>query len=65
MRKLTALLNDQTGFILRKEDPDLGCDYMVELVAGSGAAASKFPLQLKSIETDNARSRGEIYLLPG
>jgi hypothetical protein len=51
VRKLLALLNERTGFIPRKEDPDMGCDYMVELVAGTGVTGSKFPLQLKSIET--------------
>ncbi|HET6252995.1 MAG TPA: DUF4365 domain-containing protein [Puia sp.] len=60
VRKLMALLNDQTGFILRPEDPDLGCDYMVEVVAYSGATGSKFPLQLKSIDRVNLVGDGKF-----
>jgi len=60
VRKLAALLNDQTGFILRKEDPDLGCDYMVELVSKSSATGLKFPLQLKSIAKINMVENGKF-----
>ena len=49
-RKVDALLNLDTGFISRKEIPDKGCDYMIELVVNSRASGHKFPLQLKSIE---------------
>jgi|GEM_PF-4389277 len=60
VRKLMALFNDQMGFIPRPEDPDLGCDYMVEIVARSGATGSKFPLQLKSIDQVNLVGDGKF-----
>lgn len=50
-QSLERLLNDHIRFIARKENPDKGCDYMCEIVVSSGADASKFPIQLKSIET--------------
>lgn len=49
-KKIEALLCLDTGFISRKEIPDKGCDYMVELVVDSRNTGLKFPLQLKSIE---------------
>lgn len=36
-RKLNDWLNEDYFFILRKEVPDKGCDYMCELMEGSGA----------------------------
>lgn len=49
-RKVDALLNLDTGFIVRKEIPDKGCDFMVELVIDKDVTGYKFPVQLKSIE---------------
>lgn len=50
-RKLCDWINEDNLFILRKETPDKGCDFMCELMEGSGATNQKFPIQLKSIET--------------
>jgi len=49
--RLREFLNQETGFICRREVPDKGCDLDVELVLDSGKSSSwKFPVQLKSIE---------------
>ncbi|WP_018629629.1 DUF4365 domain-containing protein [Niabella aurantiaca] len=50
-RKLNDWLNEDFGFILRKETPDKGCDYMCELMEGDEATNLKFPIQLKSIQS--------------
>src|ERR1700733_10701171 len=50
-RKLNDWINEDNQYILRKETPDKGCDFMCELMEGTGATNLKFPIQLKSIET--------------
>src|SRR5438067_2156211 len=48
--KLLELLNQTNNFICRKDVPDKGCDFDVELI-GNGALNWRFPVQLKSVET--------------
>lgn len=63
-RKLNDWFNEDTGFILRKEQPDKGCDYMCELLDGTGATNWKFPIQLKSIEQPQIVNNGAFISYP-
>jgi hypothetical protein len=48
---LEAALNQSSGFICRKDIPDKGCDYDIELITdGTNASNWRFGLQLKSVE---------------
>lgn len=50
-RRMLDVLNMESGFVCRKEDPDMGADFAVELISDSSNAMNwKFTLQLKSIE---------------
>lgn len=50
--QLQLQLNRGSGFILRADVPDLGCDFDVELIKNQSQASNwRFPLQLKSVET--------------
>lgn len=49
--RLSSLLSESNGFIIRKEIPDKGCDFMCELIEERSVTGYKFPVQLKSIET--------------
>lgn len=63
-RRLNDWLNEDFQFILRKEVPDKGCDYMGELLEGSGATNLKFPVQLKSIQQPEFVSSGTYISYP-
>src|SRR6202012_3789351 len=48
---LRNVLNPASGFVLRPDVPDLGCDFDVELIGEKeNASNSRFPIQLKSVE---------------
>lgn len=50
--QLQNLLNRTSGFILRADVPDLGCDFDIELIKnGKQASNWRFALQLKSVES--------------
>ncbi|WP_222165909.1 DUF4365 domain-containing protein [Edaphocola aurantiacus] len=50
--ELQILLNRNSGFILREDVPDLGCDFDVELIKNETQASNwRFALQLKSVES--------------
>lgn len=50
-QKLKSLLSIQSGFILREDVPDYGCDFDAELIIESKQASNhRFPIQLKSAE---------------
>lgn len=50
-RRVRDFLNQDTGFILRAEVPDKGCDFDAELILDQRKASSwKFAIQLKTIE---------------
>jgi len=58
--RLKSLLNLQSGFILREDVPDYGCDFDAELIIDQGNASNlRFPIQLKSVEKLNTISNGE------
>ncbi len=58
--KLRSLLNIQTGFILREDVPDYGCDFDAELIIDEGNASNlRFPIQLKSVEKLSTINNGE------
>jgi hypothetical protein len=63
-RRLNDWLNEDYQFILRKEIPDKGCDYMCELLEDSGATNLKFPVQLKSIEHPEFVGNGDYISYP-
>ncbi len=63
-RKLNDWFNEDTGFILRKEQPDKGCDYMCEMLDKTGATNWKFPIQLKSIQKPNLVGQGTYISYP-
>jgi hypothetical protein len=64
VRRLNDWLNEDYQFILRKEDPDMGCDFMCELIDGTGATNLKFPIQLKSIQHPEFVSNGAYISYP-
>jgi hypothetical protein len=50
-RKLKEQLNKTTGFILRPDVPDIGCDFDAELILERDKGSNwRIPIQLKSIE---------------
>lgn len=50
IQQLKRFLNMQSGFILREDIPDYGCDFDAELVLEDGRASNqRFPIQLKSV----------------
>ncbi|MES3017446.1 MAG: DUF4365 domain-containing protein [Bacteroidota bacterium] len=63
-RKLNDWLNEDHSFILRKETPDKGCDFMCELLDVTGATNLKCPIQLKSIQTLTLVEGGKYISYP-
>ncbi|PZR29164.1 MAG: hypothetical protein DI535_03885 [Citrobacter freundii] len=62
---LQHLLNKKTGFILRVDLPDLGCDFDVELVRNGDSASNwRFPIQLKGVETIRRIDDGQFISYP-
>ncbi|GAB2653290.1 hypothetical protein GCM10027036_03210 [Flavihumibacter cheonanensis] len=50
VQQLKRFLNMQSGFILREDIPDYGCDFDAELVLEDGRASNqRFPIQIKSV----------------
>jgi hypothetical protein len=50
-RRFRDHVNLKSGYIVRREDPDYGCDLTVELAYPANSASSRvFPVQLKSVE---------------
>jgi hypothetical protein len=51
IQRFKDFINLQSGFQVRIEWPDTGCDLNIELILGSrGASSQIFPVQIKSIE---------------
>lgn len=44
---------EKNGFILRKDDPDIGCDFEIELLSELRATNFRFQVQLKSVVRPN------------
>lgn len=62
--RIREFLNQETGFICRREVPDKGCDLDVELILeGEKSSSWKFPIQLKSIEKLKRVNKGEFISL--
>ena len=60
--QLQILLNRSSGFILRADVPDLGCDFDVELIKNETQASNwRFALQLKSVESISIIKEG-LYI---
>lgn len=58
-RRLRDVLNLESGFICRAENPDKGCDFLVELILNDKDSSSwRFPIQLKSVQKLNTVSNG-------
>jgi len=58
--RLKACLNIKSGFILREDIPDYGCDFDAELVINKSDVSNlRFPIQLKSVEKLNIIGAGE------
>lgn len=63
--ELQRLLNKRTGFILRVDVPDLGCDFDVELTRNEkGASNWRFAIQLKSVEKISMVQNGQYISYP-
>jgi len=62
---LEGALRQDRGFISRKEIPDKGIDYEVELILDNDKGSSwKFPVQLKSVEKMRLVSNGKFVSYP-
>jgi hypothetical protein len=49
--RLQLILNHSTGFVMRPDVPDFGCDFDVEIIREQTNVSSwRFPIQLKSVE---------------
>lgn len=57
-QKLATLLNQKNGFICRKDTPDKGVDFDVELIVENNASGWRFPLQLKSVQHPTLIDKG-------
>src|SRR5215216_1881766 len=61
IRKLMDHMNEGSGFIMRLEVPDKGCDYDVELIKNQRDVSNwRFALQLKSIANPKFIKDGEF-----
>lgn len=62
---LEGYFSQDNGFICRKESPDKGCDYDVELIVGDTNAYNwRFGIQLKSIEKLKLLDNGMLISYP-
>lgn len=59
------LFAQKAGFIPREQNPDKGCDFLVELITDlTGATNWNFSVQLKSIENTEPIKKGEFISYP-